>query len=126
MNDTISSRSGVSWDSVQVTLRAIGSSQQAVYVVTAWAILRAFRGSWQFSGDNQKQAVFMRKQAPLNSLQQFIKQKTISLKTRKRDGTWVATPVNIAVEGDHAYIRTWRGSGKSIRLRNFPEAEIAP
>jgi hypothetical protein len=68
----------------------------------------------------------MRKQAPLNSLQQFIKQKTISLKTRKRDGAWVATPVNIAVEGDHAYIRTWRGSGKSKRLRNFPEAEIAP
>ena|SRR5262245_1697440 len=68
----------------------------------------------------------MRKQEPLNTLQQFLNQKTISLKTRKRDRTWVATPVNIAVEDDHAYIRTYRGSGKSKRLRNFSEAEIAP
>ena len=59
-------------------------------------------------------------------LQQFVNQKTVSLKTRKRDGTWIATPVNIVVEDDHAYIRTWRGSGKSKRLRNFSEIEIAP
>src|SRR5262249_56071516 len=44
----------------------------------------------------------------------------------KRDGPWVATPVNIVVEDDHAYIRIWRGSGKSKRLRNFSEIEIAP
>jgi uncharacterized protein len=59
-------------------------------------------------------------------LRQFVNQKTVSLQTRKRDGTWVATPVNIVVEDDHAYIRTWRGSGKSKRLRNFSEVEIAP
>ena len=34
--------------------------------------------------------------------------------------------MNIAVEGDHAYVRTWRGSGKSKRLRNFSEIQIAP
>src|SRR5262245_51562613 len=59
-------------------------------------------------------------------IQQFVNQKTVSLKTRKRDGTWIATPVNIVVEGDHAYVRTWQGSGKSKRLRNFSEVEIAP
>src|SRR5262245_64046183 len=57
---------------------------------------------------------------------QLMNQKTVLLKTRKRDGTWVATPVNIVVEDDHAYIRTWRGSGKSKRLRNFSEVEITP
>jgi len=60
------------------------------------------------------------------TLQQFVNQRTVSLKTRKRDGTWVATPVNIVVEDDHGYIRTWGGSGKSKRLRNFSEVEIAP
>jgi|SRR5215510_917535 len=60
------------------------------------------------------------------TLGQFVNQRTVSLKTRKRDGTWVATPVNIVVEDDHGYIRTWGGSGKSKRLRNFSEVEIAP
>jgi PPOX class probable F420-dependent enzyme len=61
-----------------------------------------------------------------NPLRQFANQKTVSLKTRKRDGTWIATPVSIVVDGDHAYIRTWSGSGKSKRLRNFSDIEIAP
>ena len=59
-------------------------------------------------------------------LRQFVNVRTVSLKTRKRNGTWVATPVNIVVEDDHAYVRTWGGSGKSKRLRNFSEVEIAP
>jgi len=63
-----------------------------------------------------------RSQSPLR---QFVNQKTVSLKTRKRNGTWVATPVNVVVEDDHAYIRTWRDSGKSKRLRNFSEVELA-
>ena len=63
---------------------------------------------------------------PAATLRQFVKQKTVSLRTRKRSGAWVATPVNIAVDGDHAYVRTWQGSGKSKRLRNFSEVEIAP
>ena len=61
-----------------------------------------------------------------NRFQQFVKQRTVSLRTRKRNGTWVATPVNIAVDNDHAYFRTYGGSGKSKRLRNFAEIEIAP
>ena len=68
----------------------------------------------------------MENETSQSPLRQFVNQKTVSLRTRKRDGTWIATPLNIVVEDDHAYIRTWRGSGKSKRLRNFSEVEIAP
>ena len=61
-----------------------------------------------------------------NPFRQFVKQRTVSLRTRKRDGSWVATPVNIVVENDLAYVRTYGSSGKSKRLRNFAEVEIAP
>ena len=48
------------------------------------------------------------------------------LKTRKRDGNWVATPVNVAVDGDRAYFGTPADSGKVKRLRNFDAVEVAP
>ncbi|MGH9091010.1 MAG: PPOX class F420-dependent oxidoreductase [Acidimicrobiales bacterium] len=60
------------------------------------------------------------------TLARFVRQKTIVLRTRRRDGTWVDTPVSIAVRGDHAYVRTFDRSGKSKRLRNFPEVRFAP
>jgi PPOX class probable F420-dependent enzyme len=59
-------------------------------------------------------------------LQPFVRQRTILLQTRKRDGSWVPTPVNIAVRGDRAYIRTYAKAGKSKRLRNFPEVRFSP
>jgi uncharacterized protein len=59
-------------------------------------------------------------------LQPFVRQRTILLQTRKRDGSWVPTPVNIAVGGDRAYIRTYAKAGKSKRLRNFPEVRFSP
>jgi PPOX class probable F420-dependent enzyme len=59
-------------------------------------------------------------------LQPFVGQRTILLHTRKRDGSWVPTPVNIAVEGEHAYVRTYGKSGKAKRLRNFPEVRFCP
>ena len=46
--------------------------------------------------------------------------------TRKRDGTWVPTPVNPVVDGDRVLFRTWRESGKAKRLRNFPQVRFAP
>jgi uncharacterized protein len=61
-----------------------------------------------------------------DTLAQFVRQKTILLQTKKRDGTWVGTPVNIAVQGDRAYVRTYDKSWKSKRLRNFPEARFTP
>jgi PPOX class probable F420-dependent enzyme len=59
-------------------------------------------------------------------LAQFVRQKTILLKTRKRDGAWVGTPVSIAMRGNCAYVRTYDKSWKSKRLRNFPDVRFSP
>lgn len=56
----------------------------------------------------------------------FVDSYTTLLRTRKRDGTRVATPVNVAVEGDHAFFRTFQRSGKAKRIRNFSDVSIAP
>ena len=59
-------------------------------------------------------------------LQPFAQQRAVLLTTYRRDGTPVGTAVNIAVDGDHAYIRTYDCAGKAKRLRNNPSVEIAP
>jgi uncharacterized protein len=56
----------------------------------------------------------------------FVKQWAILLTTYKRDGTPVGTAVNIAVEGDRAYFRTWDTAWKLKRIRNYPEVEFVP
>jgi PPOX class probable F420-dependent enzyme len=56
----------------------------------------------------------------------FVRQHDMLLETRKRDGTWVPTPVNPVVEDDHVYFRTWATSGKAKRLRNFRAVRFAP
>ena len=48
------------------------------------------------------------------------------LRTRKRNGEWIGTPVNVAVDGDRAYFGTAASTGKVKRLRNFDEVEVAP
>ena len=53
-------------------------------------------------------------------------QKTINLETRKRDGSWVATPVSLAHVGNRLFFRTYSSSGKAKRLRNFPEVRVTP
>lgn len=63
---------------------------------------------------------------PPAELGRFMRQKTVLLKTKKRDGTWVGTPVSIVVDNDRAYVRTYDKSWKSKRLRNFPEVRFAP
>jgi uncharacterized protein len=50
----------------------------------------------------------------------------VVLTTFKRDGTPVATPVNLAVEGDHAFFRSYNKAWKTKRIRNNPRVEIAP
>lgn len=67
----------------------------------------------------------MTKQTP-PELEPFVAEKVILLQTRKRDGSWVDTPVNIAVEGDRAYFRTPGVASKNKRLRNFPAVRISP
>ncbi|MFJ6570024.1 PPOX class F420-dependent oxidoreductase [Streptomyces sp. NPDC091292] len=60
------------------------------------------------------------------ALTPFKKQYTALLTSHKRDGTGVGTPVNIAVDGDHAYVRTFGKAWKVKRMRNNPEVELAP
>lgn len=60
------------------------------------------------------------------TLKPFIRQWTALLTTNRRDGTPVGTAVNIAVDGDRAFIRTPHRTGKVKRLRNNPNVEIAP
>jgi PPOX class probable F420-dependent enzyme len=60
-----------------------------------------------------------------SELQPFVHQQTILLHTRKRDGTWVGTPVSIVVQADRAYIRTYAKAWKTKRLRNFPEVQFS-
>jgi PPOX class probable F420-dependent enzyme len=59
-------------------------------------------------------------------LEGFVHQKTILLTTYRRNGDSVATPVNIAVERDRAFIRTYDKSGKAKRIRNNTIVQIAP
>jgi PPOX class probable F420-dependent enzyme len=56
----------------------------------------------------------------------FVRQKTILLTTFRRDGTPVGTPVSIAVDGDHAYVRSFEKAFKTRRVRANPEVEFAP
>ena len=51
--------------------------------------------------------------------------KTVLLQTRKRDGTWVGTPVSLAVRSGRAYFRTYSSAGKAKRLRNFPDVRVS-
>jgi PPOX class probable F420-dependent enzyme len=62
----------------------------------------------------------------MSTLDSLTDQKTVLLTTYKRDGTPVGTPVNLAVEGDVAYFRTWDTAWKARRLRNNPDATVAP
>jgi len=64
--------------------------------------------------------------SPANPLEPFVRQRAVLLTTFRRDGTPVATPVNIAVEGGRAYVRTYNRAGKAKRLRNNANVEIAP
>ena len=52
--------------------------------------------------------------------------KTVQLRTYKRDGTPVETPVSIAFEGDRAFFRSYDKAWKTKRLRNNRNVEVAP
>jgi PPOX class probable F420-dependent enzyme len=64
--------------------------------------------------------------AAAQTLAPLQNQYTVLLTTYRRDGTPVGTPVNIAVEGDHAYVRTWDTAWKMRRMLNNPNVTIAP
>jgi PPOX class probable F420-dependent enzyme len=50
----------------------------------------------------------------------------VLLRTRRRAGGWVGTPVNLAVAGERAYFGTPADSWKVRRLRNCADVEVAP
>lgn len=50
---------------------------------------------------------------------------TALLTTYRRDGTGVATPVSIALDGDRAYFVSAAGSGKAKRLARDPDVTLA-
>ena len=58
--------------------------------------------------------------------ERFAKQRTVLLTSYRRDGAGIGTPVNIAVEGDRAFVRTFDSAWKLKRIRNNPLVEIAP
>jgi hypothetical protein len=61
--------------------------------------------------------------APLDALAPC---RTVILQTRKRDGSWVATPVSLVIADGVGYFRTYDAAGKAKRLRNFPDVRVAP
>jgi PPOX class probable F420-dependent enzyme len=75
-------------------------------------------GSRRSLGSNQPSATA--------ALQPFVRQWTTLLTTYRRDGTGVGTPVNLAVEGDHAYFRTYDKTWKTKRIANNAQVEIVP
>ena len=63
---------------------------------------------------------------PGAELARFADQWAVLLTTWKRDGTPIGTPVNIAVEGDHAFVRTYASAWKAKRMQHDSRVEIAP
>jgi PPOX class probable F420-dependent enzyme len=60
------------------------------------------------------------------ALAALVRQKTVLVTTYRRDGRPVGTPVSIAVDGDHAYIRSFEQAGKTRRLHHNPRMAVTP
>jgi PPOX class probable F420-dependent enzyme len=60
------------------------------------------------------------------ALARFVRQKTVLVTTYRRDGRPVGTPVSLAVDGDHAYLRSFEQAGKTRRIHNNPRVEVSP
>ena len=56
----------------------------------------------------------------------FARQKTIRLTTYRKDGRPGTSPVSIAVDGDHAYFRSFERAIKVRRIRRNPSVEFGP
>jgi PPOX class probable F420-dependent enzyme len=52
--------------------------------------------------------------------------KYLQLTTFRKDGTAVPTPVWFAEDNDKLYVKTRAASGKTKRIRNNPQARVAP
>jgi len=63
---------------------------------------------------------------PTPTLERFARQKYVRLTSYRKSGAAVSTPVHIAVEAGHAFVRTWSTSGKFKRMVHHPAVELAP
>lgn len=63
---------------------------------------------------------------PIPELKPFVDQKTVVLTSFRRNSAAVPTAVNIAVDGDRAFAKTFAASGKYKRIRNNPNVTVAP
>ena len=56
------------------------------------------------------------------------KEKYINLSTKKKNGTFINTPVWFAqdAETNNYYVYTLKKSGKVKRIKNFPDVRVAP
>jgi PPOX class probable F420-dependent enzyme len=60
------------------------------------------------------------------ALTPFVHTWAALLTTWRRSGEPVTTAVNVAVDGDRLYVRSWETAGKIKRIRNRPEVRLAP
>src|SRR6266540_1965769 len=58
-------------------------------------------------------------------LEPFVRQKTALLVTYRRDGTPVGTPLSVAVDGDHAFFRSYERAWKTRRLEGAEARQAA-
>jgi PPOX class probable F420-dependent enzyme len=58
--------------------------------------------------------------------EQIAGQKYISLKTFRKSGVGVATPVWFGEQGSKLYVMTRSDMGKTKRIRNNPQVRVAP
>jgi PPOX class probable F420-dependent enzyme len=59
-----------------------------------------------------------------SALAPFVRQKTISLTTFRKNGAPGSSPVSIVVEGDRAYFRSFERAVKVRRIRSNPNVEF--
>jgi PPOX class probable F420-dependent enzyme len=62
----------------------------------------------------------------MNAIDTLGREKWVLLETRKRDGSWVGTPVSIVQADGRLFFRSYDASGKAKRMRNFPEVRVTP
>lgn len=60
-----------------------------------------------------------------SALAPFVRQKTISLTTFRKNGDPGSSPVSIVVDGDRAYFRSFERAVKVRRIRRNPKVEFA-
>jgi PPOX class probable F420-dependent enzyme len=62
---------------------------------------------------------------PADLMQTFEHQWAAQVTTYRRDGTGVATPIHLAVDGDHGYFGTASDTAKVKRIRRDPKGQVA-